>query len=440
MHKVGLMAPKTRLLPSHPPVMGYYERSVLEMVSLIHGLEADPWTAGDKCLCVQMKLLEKTRHVENKIRATKANIKRTRDVLGKQTSPVLGKIRARDAKKALLTFHSKLDGYRRVLHILKDIGDALAFMYIDKYDIKPMRFKEASGFISGKTGLRKELLQLRRVFKLGGIGILNDLTHCLRYGDITVGYRGRMLATVEVKSGRKRDQRGMRQSIGIAKIANYLRTDQTHDLYGIDGEFHRFAVKGVEVNHRNRLDVLIRQARKYGLSWEEVENGQFYVVVYENNLGWMNSINQRCKGKPMWTIINELKWQNLAYYPFTLSFHDPTALWEFYIGKMLVISVIDTKVLEEHFIAQRLRGELLEEEDFALRVLDLGGQADGPLAAEHKVSRQFFHRLSAEFLGLEWMCYQICSLRLAATEASRRAATSRTSQIARPEESNNLGV
>ncbi len=440
MPKVGLVTRKTRLSSSHHAVMGYYKRSVIEMVSLIHSLEADPWMAGDKCLSIQIKLLEKTRYVENKIRATKANIKRKLAVLGGYASPILGKSRVSDPKKALLALYGKLDGYRRVLHILKDIGDALAFMYIDKYDIKPMRFKEASGFISGKTGLRKELLQLRRVFKLGGIGILNDLTHCLRYGDITAGYQGMMLATMEVKSGKRRDLRGLRQSAGIAKITNYLRTDQTPDLYGIDGEFHRFAVKGEEVNHRDRLDVLIRQARKRGLSCEEVENGLFYVVVYENNVDWMNWIDKRCKGKPMLAIINEQKWQNLAYYPFTLSLHDPTALWEFYIGKMLVICVIDTKVMEEHFIARGLRGELLEEDNFALRIIDPNEQSDDPLATDDKMSRKSFNRLFAEFLGLEWMCYQICSLTLAATEMSRRIVTSRTSQTTRPEESNNLGV
>jgi hypothetical protein len=148
--------------------MGYYRRSVIEMVSLIRGLETDPWMEGDKCLSIQIKLLKKIQYIENKIRATKANIKRTQAVLEVHDSQQLGKICLRDPKKSLLALHSKLDGYRRVLHILKDIGDSLAFIYIDKYDIKPMRFKEAPGFISGKSGLRKELVQLRRVFKRGG--------------------------------------------------------------------------------------------------------------------------------------------------------------------------------------------------------------------------------------------------------------------------------
>ena len=410
MRKVEPVESENGLLPSHPAIMGYYERFVIHIVSLIHDMEADPWKAADKCLNVQMDLLEETRYVENRIRATKTDIKRTRAALGRQASPSLEKIRANNPKKAMLTFYSKLDGYRQVLYILKDLGDALAFMYVDKYDIKPMRFKEASGFVSGKTGLRKELLQLRRVFKLGGIGILNDLTHCLRYGDITAGYQGDMLAIVEVKSGRKKNQRGIRQSAGIAKVTDYLKTDETYGLYGIDGEFHRFAVKGEEVNYRDRLDVIIRKARKCGLCWEEVEKGLFYVVLRENRIDWMTSIAQKCKGKPMVAIINELKWQNLAYYPFILSFRDPNALWEFYIGKMLIISVIDTKVVEEHFLTQGLRGEFLDEEDFAWRIFNSHEQAAESLGWERKVSRPFFNRLFAEFLGLEWICYLIGSL------------------------------
>ncbi|MSQ21719.1 MAG: hypothetical protein EXR53_00190 [Dehalococcoidia bacterium] len=164
-----------------------------------------------------------------------------------------------------------MEGYKRVLHILKDVGDALAFTYVDKYDIKPMRFKEASGFVSGKVGLREEWRLLQKVFNLGGIGILNDLTHCLRYGDITAVRGDSLLAIVEVKSGRNRNQRARRQSTGIERIVDYLKTGTTRDLYGIQGEFKRFAVRGEEVNHRERMDAIIRKARKDGLSWEEVE-------------------------------------------------------------------------------------------------------------------------------------------------------------------------
>jgi len=60
---------------------------------------------------------------------------------------------------------------------------------------------------------------------------------------------------------------------------------------------------------------------------------------------------------------------------------------------MLVISVIDTKVLENHFVAQRPVCELLEEGDFALKIIDPGGQAGAPSVTSHKVSRPVFQPL-----------------------------------------------
>ncbi len=219
----------------------------------------------------------------------------------------------REAKSAIKSQNSKLEGYKRVLHILKDVGDAIAFTYIDKYDIKPMRFKEASGFVSGKAGLREEWRLLRKIFEQGGIGILNDLTHCLRYGDIIAGQGNRLFAIFEVKSGTHRNQRAKRQFASINKLAGYLKTDTTHELYGMRGKFQRIAVCGEEAHNRKRLDSIIRQARKCGLSWEEVEPGLFYVVMYEPRMDWMTSVQQRCIGQPMLVIVNGFKWKNLAY-------------------------------------------------------------------------------------------------------------------------------
>jgi hypothetical protein len=310
----------------------------------------------------------------------------------------------------MLNLYRKLDGYEKVLFILKDLGDAVAFVYIDKYDIKPRRFKEPSGFISGKSGLRKELLIFQKVFKLGGIGILNDLTHCLRYGDITAGNHGKMFATIEVKSGKNRNQRAVRQFEGIKKITNYLKTDETRNLYGIDGEFHRIEAKGEEVSYKDKLDVIIRKARKCGLFWEEVEKGLFYVVLRKNDLDWINELAQKCKGKAMIAMIDELKWQNSAYYPFTLSFRDPNTLWDFYIGKMLIAIVVDTGVMKEYFLTQGLRIEFLDEEVSFFEIFDNNKKADESIEWKQYVSRPFFTRLFAEFLGLEWMCNQISLL------------------------------
>jgi hypothetical protein len=102
--------------------------------------------------------------------------------------------------------------------LLKAIGDGVAFLYLSKWDLKTMVFKEKPGFISGKEGLSLERRVLREAFARGGFAILNDLTTCLRYGDLTVpGAEGFMI--IELKSGGTgaRSDRAKRQVEKIEK-------------------------------------------------------------------------------------------------------------------------------------------------------------------------------------------------------------------------------
>ena len=83
--------------------------------------------------------------------------------------------------------------------------------YFDKWDIKPQSFKEPPGFVSEKAGLNFELRILRLVFSSGHVEILNDLTNCLRYGDVSILARGRKLI-VEALSGHREPWDDHRQS------------------------------------------------------------------------------------------------------------------------------------------------------------------------------------------------------------------------------------
>ena len=400
------MGERIRLSPSGPAIMARYKSSVLRLTGLVRGLAPDPWAVPEQCLHAQMKLLQKIIYVEGRIRATRKQTESIKATLARRAVSISSRPDARSGKKVLADLRARLDGYRRILHILRDIGDAIAFTYMDRYDIKPMRFKQEPGFVSGKRGLRRELFQLRRVFVLGGIGILNDLTHCLRYGDIAAGYGGAMLAICEVKSGRRPDRRSTRQSAALTKIVDYLRTDLTHDLYGRSGEFRRITARGERRNHIDRLNELMRKAKTNGWSWEQVERGLFYVVLYENDLDWMEAIGKNCTGRPMISIVNELTWKNAAYFPFVLSFHDPESLWDFYAGRMLVAIVVDTEVLVGHFAAKGLNCELLDDNDLTLRVQPLDTHHDW----EARFSRPSFCRLFAEFRSLEGLCHEFSAM------------------------------
>ncbi|MSQ21720.1 MAG: hypothetical protein EXR53_00195 [Dehalococcoidia bacterium] len=109
----------------------------------------------------------------------------------------------------------------------------------------------------------------------------------------------------------------------------------------------------------------------------------------------------------MLAVANASKWQNLAYYPFTLSIYNLDALWEFYLGNMVIAIVVDTKILEERFNSLALSAELIDEEDWIIKIDYPSWQMAGPEATECRVSRKFFNRLFAEFLSLEWVCHQI---------------------------------
>jgi hypothetical protein len=70
-----------------------------------------------------------------------------------------------------------------VISVLRSIGDAIAFIYGNRWDIKQMVMKEESGFITGKRGTRLERKILRKAFEIGATVVMNDLTHTLRHGD-----------------------------------------------------------------------------------------------------------------------------------------------------------------------------------------------------------------------------------------------------------------
>lgn len=170
--------------------------------------------------------------------------------MGTVYSVRLSKTEARELKNTIEHYKCLIDQYNYLLVIFRYIGDAIAFTYIDKWDIKPMAFKESAGYLSGKKGARLERKILRESFSMGVIAILNDLTNCIRYGDITVPRDGKVRILIEAKSGRKGriDDRYERQREQAKNIINYLDTDQTQSLYGKEQTYLRVPLQSDEKN------------------------------------------------------------------------------------------------------------------------------------------------------------------------------------------------
>ena len=149
--------------------------------------------------------MKKITYVEGRIRKLKSSTKDLQKRLALQQHVRLSKVEAQVIKDKISYYQNKIDEYQLLLVIFRQIGDALAFIYFDKWDIKPLAFKQSPGFVS-KKGLKQEMTNLRRIFALGRVALMNDLTNCLRYGDISVPKDGKMII-FEVKSSNRTNGR-----------------------------------------------------------------------------------------------------------------------------------------------------------------------------------------------------------------------------------------
>ena len=270
-----------------------------------------------------------------------------------------------------------------------------------------MAFKPSPGFLSGKEGGRLERQFLRFCFKEKNIAILNDLTNCLRYGDVTVIDKKNGPTIAEVKSGRRITERGKRQIAGFQKLAKYYREDVIDELDGFKGPIRRIALDTEESHHRDELNALIALSLESGRSsYKQVEEGLFYVVETEVSI-ILDEVIAQIKGTPLVSNINEFKRNNIAYYPFTLSIRCPEHLFRFYSGDFVVLIVVDSDVISSSLRSQNLHITYLDDESWAVQLSKDDKGEDLPAL---KVSSHFWCRLPAEFLSLKWFFEEIIKM------------------------------
>jgi len=361
-------------------------------------------TLPENCLALQEKLIKKIIYIERKIRECRVTTRTLKKRLQPQQPSGFTKVEAQVIKSAINSLAKRVDEYQRLLVIFRNIGDALAFMYFDKYDIKPQVFKQPAGFLSQKEGLRHELEILRGLFESGRIGILNDLTNCLRYGDISVSIEGKQYI-FEIKSSKSRNSRTQRQLTEARRLTNYLTKDEADNLYGVKGEWQRTSLHSQEVHHRDLLNSVISNAVKNGTSYAKVEDGLYYVVSKKFHPEILDLVSRECKGKPIISIVNDYKYTCVGYYPFTLSIYDSEAWYNFCCGKFVIIVVVDSGVVKQKLRSMGLGIEFHFDQEFVMDIADLE-RASGEVSCI-KVSRHFFGRIFTEFLSLDWVLREI---------------------------------
>lgn len=385
-------------------MISYYKTSLVELFAKAHQLHSQPEDGAELSFEIQRTLIQRIVYVERRIRTLKREVKEYKGLLANRPPFHLSKLEASQVKSAIEYNMYRLDEYQHLLGIFRSVADAIAFTYIDRWEIKPMTFKESPGFLSGKVGLAAERKVLKEFFASGSIAILNDLTNCLRYGDITVidsnGFR-----LVEVKSTKNRNDRTDRQLSKAQKITEYLATDRSRNL--LEGQaITRSALRAPEQDQIDHLNELIYEAIAKGESGATVEDGLYYIVTFKDSgTQGLESVIRKCCAPPIVYYLNMIKYNNIGYYPFTLSIRDPNALYAFYNGDLLISVIIDPSVVINRLGARGLSAMLSSSEDWALQVKATNKIRSS--TGEMTISHYLFARLALEFLSLSWFLDEV---------------------------------
>ncbi len=379
-------------------MLAHYKRSLMHLFSVVGQLRVAPLKNSTQCLIIQQLLVRKILYAEQRIREIRHEIKSQKRRLGTVHPTVLDKASASEIKALIQHHERRMRGYQQITRILRSIGDALVYLYIPKWPINALASKENAGFLSGKSGFRVEQRILMSLFKLGGIGILCDLTNCLRYGDIIAVTR-RGYSIIEAKASNNENRRTSRQFLELKQIEGFLNTGRA--IEPRTGAFNMLRVQthSPQRNHRATLNGLVREARKTGTAFLEVEKGLEYYAAAAFHNDEVRMILAESKNRKFCFNINHFKNLDVAYYPLTLSIEDPDALFAYYAGQLIILVLVDRDFMITNLASSHIAIEFHQKSGmaFTIRSIDPNRQLS-PIG----VTKYGFGRVAYEFLSLEW--------------------------------------
>ena len=375
-------------------------KSFLRLVELVRLIEASP----DDLEAVRAfngLILAEIVHAERAVRSHRASYRELRRALktGRSDRSTSTALRTK-IKRAGHCIAAQED----LIFIWKCFGDALAFLYLDKFSIKHAFFevdqrgiKIGAGLIDGKAGLDVELACLDAAISAGVPAVLCDITNVLRYGDVCLlGASDPML--LEVKSGDRLSQRGKRQMQMLDRLHAFLRTDHAECFRGFDGTVRRVAFKAPEQTNIEALNTCINTAERDGQATVRPEPGVTIVAIY--GTVDVSAIFDGAIDEPRMVFMlnsdkNDRAWS--PYLPFVLSIRAGRHLLDFIEGRLFLIVLIDPRPLCAAMAQDGWRVRFEVESEYAI-------QCFHPLTRAYVgLSREFLSRAAYDFVSLAWI-------------------------------------
>lgn len=356
----------------------------------------------DKLLKLQFKILSCIMRSERKIKHLKKDSANLRSVLKKSRLPKEQSLAVKDKIKIITEM---ISSEKFKIYTYKMFGDAVAFLYIDKYTVKQLYYnvhnyqvKEQSGDLGGKSGLREEWGYVRFACQNKIPALLHDITMSIRHGDVSLLGRDEPFI-LEVKSSSNANKRVERQKSNLAKLGRFIENDEAENFRGIS-LLKRESLLTEEVTYSHVLNDCLNDCRTKGMALAEVEKGFYICAVRQGSMiSLFESMGFNEENEILPIFLNQYKnngeWMPLT--PFTLLLNDPYDLNDFIDGELTIACFL--KIDEFKKMAMALGYELVFSLDDEFSILFKAIGEDVIFG----VSWQMLLRVPLEMMSMSWL-------------------------------------
>ena len=200
------------------------------------------------------------------------------------------KKRARNAHgRTAEHFSRRAKSLQDVIYYWKTFGDAIAFIYLDRFALKHVHYnvhnlspRSNAGFISGSAGFAREVDAMRLILNAGYPCVLTDLTNTIRYGDVCL-LHGPDPLLIEVKSSKTKGRRATRQRANLKALTEFYRTDQLDGFRGFP-RVQRLAMRTEYKTFTAEFNQCIQTAYDEGYAIASPEDGLHYVAITKTRI------------------------------------------------------------------------------------------------------------------------------------------------------------
>jgi hypothetical protein len=381
-------------------MVGRRKKTFFEMVRLLRAIEADHDDfASVKALnLLVLKEIIRAERKQDEHRAAYKELNRQLKT-GRGSKEISKALRTKIKRRAAF-----IDRYARQIYIWRCCGDALAFLYLDKFAIKHAYYdtdrfaiKRDAGMIRGKEGLVGELACLFSALEHQVPAVLSDITNTIRYGDVCL-LGASDPVPIEVKSGSSQNGRGRRQAEKMEKLRRFLDTDRAVGYRGAPGETKRQVIKLPERTNVEALNECIVEAKRTGFAISRPEPGIAYAVIAGGRPDYAAIFEPLAHERALfWTLNgdkNDFAWA--PYTPFVLTIRDPEHLLDFIEGNIFIIVVASMDELCRQMAAPGWQIEFDPASDYALHCFHEAGGVVG-------IAQQLVARVAYEFVSMSWI-------------------------------------